>query len=111
MNLIMFHAGRCFLFHGGNAIATNIINLSSFDGSNRFLDGGAAEDYLGRLVSNAEDINSDGFSDVIIGASAVNTNYVVFGKAAGFDPTLDLSHLDGSNGFRLDGPVGDFSGL
>lgn len=59
MNLIMFHAGRYFLFHGGNAIATNIINLSNLDGSNRFLDGVAAEDYLGRLVSNAEDINSN----------------------------------------------------
>ncbi len=29
--------------------------------------------------------------------------YVVFGKASGFAASLDLSTLDGSNGFRLDG--------
>ena len=96
----------------GNSRATNIVNLSSLDGSNGFrMDGVAVNGYSGRSISNAGDINGDGFSDVIIGAPAVNTNYVVFGKAAGFDPILDLSHLDGSNGFRLDGPVGDFSGL
>ena len=31
------------------------------------------------------------------------SSYVVFGKASGFDARIDLSALDGSNGFRLDG--------
>ena len=30
-------------------------------------------------------------------------SYVVFGKASGFDASLDLATLDGTNGFRLDG--------
>jgi len=35
----------------------------------------------------------------------------VFGKGSGFDATLDLSSLDGSNGFRVDGAATyDFSG-
>src|SRR5262249_37624631 len=29
--------------------------------------------------------------------------YVVFGKASGFKPTIDLSKLNGSNGFRFEG--------
>ena len=95
----------------------NSINLSSLDGNNGFrLDGVAADDRSGSDVSNAGDVNGDGFDDVIIGANGVDQNsgavytgygsgagYVVFGKASGFNATLDLSSLDGNNGFRLDG--------
>ncbi|SFE39315.1 integrin alpha [Nitrosomonas sp. Nm166] len=95
-------------------MTTTVINLSSLDGSNGFrLDG----DYSGRSVSNAGDVNGDGFDDVIVGAHNENpydnspdASYVVFGKASGFDATIDLSSLDGNNGFRLDGAANDFSG-
>ena len=51
------------------------------------------------------------FDDVLVGAhSAVSgglpyagESYVVFGRASGFDASLDLATLDGTNGFRLDG--------
>ncbi len=86
-------------------------DLSSLNGSNGFrLDGEQASDYLGQSVSSAGDVNGDGFADVIVGAHWTDPNgqfsgssYVVFGKAAGFDASLQLSSLDGSNGFRLDG--------
>ncbi|MBF2090873.1 MAG: FG-GAP repeat protein, partial [Synechococcales cyanobacterium K32_A2020_035] len=86
-----------------------ILNLSSLDGSNGFrLDGAAAFDRSGNSVSSAGDVNGDGFDDLIIGAGLANNNdsgssYVVFGKASGFNATQNLSTLDGSNGFRLDG--------
>ncbi len=102
-------------------MAVNSINLSSLNGSNGFrLDGVAEFDYSGSSVSNAGDVNGDGFDDVIIGAGGVDPNgydgagssYVVFGKATGFAATLDLSSLDGSNGFRLDGVAEfDYSGF
>ncbi|SFF27937.1 FG-GAP repeat-containing protein, partial [Nitrosomonas sp. Nm166] len=100
-------------------MAIPTINLSSLDGSNGFRLDGAAADYSGESVSNAGDINGDGFDDVIVGARFTDVNgnesgssYVVFGKASGFDATLNLSNLDGSNGFRLDGVAAyDFSGL
>ncbi|SFF29793.1 FG-GAP repeat-containing protein, partial [Nitrosomonas sp. Nm166] len=55
---------------------------------------------------------------MIIGALFADPNgdrsgssYIVFGKASGFDAALNLSSLDGSNGFRLDGvAAGDVSG-
>jgi hypothetical protein len=63
-------------------------------------------------------VNGDGFDDVIIGANFADPNgaysgssYVVFGKASGWTATMNLSTLDGSNGFRLDGvAAGDYSG-
>ena len=69
-------------------------------------------------VSSAGDVNGDGFDDLIIGAhsgDAGGTNsgesYVVFGKSGGFASALDLSSLNGSTGFRLDGiDADDYSG-
>ncbi|SFD87297.1 integrin alpha [Nitrosomonas sp. Nm166] len=89
-------------------MTTTVINLSSLDGTNGFrLDGEGGRS--GRSVSSAGDVNGDGFDDVIIGAPGANSSYVVFGKAFGFDATLDLSSLGGSNGFRMGGG-GDSSG-
>ena len=90
-------------------MAVPIINVSILNGSNGFrLDGAKGSSSFGRSVSTAGDVNGDGFDDVIIGSS--DTSYVVFGKASGFDATLGLSSLDGSNGFRLDGAGHSVSG-
>ena len=87
-------------------------NLSSLDGNNgfRLSDSSAASPYL---VSDAGDMNGDGFDDVIIGAPGFydyyttprdhpGAGYVVFGRASGFSAEMNLSSLDGNNGFRLD---------
>ncbi|MEO1513151.1 MAG: integrin alpha, partial [Planctomycetota bacterium] len=68
-------------------------------------------DRLGAAVSGAGDINNDGFDDVIIGAwSTENPNglvnpagvaYVIFGTDQGFDPSLTVTDLDGTNGFAI----------
>ena len=87
------------------------LNLSSLDGSNGFrLSGVAAGERAGQSVSAAGDVNGDGFGDVIIGAAHDNGDnthsgeaYVVFGKAGGFDSNINLSTLNGSNGFHLFG--------
>src|SRR4051794_28012141 len=95
-----------------------IINLSDIDGQNGFrLNGGSAYSYVGYSVSRAGDVNGDGFDDLIIGAPGESTNgysagasYVVFGKATGFTNDLNLSTLDGTDGFKLHGAaIGDFS--
>ncbi len=99
-------------------LTPSVINLANLNGGNGFrLDGVAAYDQSGRSVSNTGDVNGDGFDDVIVGAPGADPNgnysgssYVVFGRASGFDAALDLSSLDGSNGFRLDGAEYDGSG-
>ena len=96
------------------------IDLSTLDGTNGFrINGVDAYDRSGTSVSAAGDVNGDGFDDVIIGASVADGNgelssgesYVVFGSNAGFSSSFDLSALDGTNGFRIDGiDAGDQSG-
>ncbi|WP_338462174.1 hypothetical protein VZH09_01340 [Synechococcus elongatus IITB7] len=102
-------------------MAKAVINLSALNGSNGFLiNGSKAGDYSGRSVSNAGDVNGDGIDDLIIGAFRASPNgktnsgqsYVVFGFKSGFAAELNLSALDGSNGFVINGiTTGDQSGI
>jgi Ca2+-binding RTX toxin-like protein len=101
--------------------ATNPLELSSLDGTNGFnFNGAASYDYAGSAVSDAGDVNGDGFDDFVIGAHNADSNgsnsgasYVVFGQAdwSGL-ASLDLSSLDGTNGFTIQGvAAGDGSGF
>ena len=88
------------------------VNLADLDGSNGFVINGIdADDQSGYSVSSAGDVNGDGVDDLIIGAVAADPNgndsagesYVVFGQRGGFSSSLELSTLDGSNGFVING--------
>ncbi|PXX16588.1 FG-GAP repeat protein [Nitrosomonas ureae] len=99
-----YSTGSSYVVFGKTAGFSAAMDLSSLDGSNGFrLDGVGESDFSGFSVSNAGDINGDGFDDLIVGAPGANSSYVVFGKVSGFSAAMDLSSLNGSNGFRLDG--------
>ncbi len=72
------------------------------------IDGVAAGDQSGFSLATG-DVNGDGIADLIIGAPNANSNagyvYVVFGSKNGFPNPLPLGSLNGTNGFRLDGPA------
>ncbi|MCC5665254.1 tandem-95 repeat protein [Nostoc sp. CHAB 5784] len=115
-----FRAGQSYVVFGSSSGFGASFDFSSLDGSNGFvINGTDGGDYSGYSVSNAGDINGDGFDDLIIGAPGAGPNgksragesYVVFGKSSGFGASLNLSSLDGSNGFVINGiDTGDFSG-
>ena len=98
--------------HGGDF---SNIDLSSLDGTNGFALSGSAGQFSGRSVASAGDVNADGFDDIIIGADgdagSTGAAYVVFGKASGFSANIQLSALDGTDGFKLAGThTFDFTG-
>ena len=83
------------------------ISLSLLNGANGFeLDGVSASDLSGAAVASL-DINGDGISDLVIGASnaasGAGKTYVVFGKRSAWFSPFSLSTLNGTNGFELDG--------
>ncbi len=89
-------------------------DLDGLNGSNGFIIAGAdVQDLAGISISSAGDINDDGFDDILIGANKADPHggnsgaaYLVFGKASGFG-SLDLSNLDGTNGFTMHGGAFD----
>ena len=81
------------------------LDLSSLNGSNGFTLTGLATSRIGSPAASAGDVNGDGFDDLIVGADEADASYVIFGKASGFDANLDVSGLDGSNGFKISGAV------
>jgi len=104
----LFRAGSSYVVFGRSTGFSATLDLSSLDGNNGFrLDGVAPFDYSGVSVSGAGDINGDGIGDLVVGArgakSGAGSSYVVFGRSTRFSAGLDLSSLDGNNGFRLDG--------
>jgi hypothetical protein len=104
-------AGKSYVVFGTNSGFSSSLNLSALDGTNGFaINGIDVEDNSGVSVSGAGDVNGDGFDDVIIAAriygdSRPGESYVVFGKIGGFSSSLNLSTLDGTNGFVINGIV------
>jgi hypothetical protein len=102
-------AGAAYVVFGkASGFPANFVD-SNVDGSNGFKIAGNVG-YFGGTVAGAGDVNGDGFDDLIIGATGVHVNgydsgaaYVVFGKASGFGAAFDISSLNGSNGFEIDG--------
>ncbi|MCC5620326.1 hypothetical protein [Nostoc sp. CHAB 5715] len=113
-------SGQSYVVFGKSTGFDATLNLYNLDGTNGFtINGIVAGDTLGRSVSSAGDVNNDGIADLIIGAESADANgtnsgqsYVVFGKSTGFDATLNLSDLNGTNGFTINGiAAGDWSGF
>lgn len=96
--------------------------LGDLNGTNGFVIGSAGGDErLGSAVSMIGDINGDGFDDFAVTAPRAalgfaygidaGATYVIFGKETPFDARIDVSSLDGSNGFVIRGADGgDLSG-
>jgi len=108
-----FQSGASYVVFGNNDVGSSgVLELSDLDGSNGFvLNGVNPDDNAGRFTRSAGDINDDGVVDLVIGAASASPNgfrsgasYVVFGgSGVGSAGVLELSDLNGSNGFVLNG--------
>ena len=112
------YAGTSYLIFGKSSLSD--IDLASLSSSVGFkILGAASGDYSGYSVSGLDDINGDGYSDIVIGAYLADSNgktdagvsYVIYGKASGF-VDIDLASLSSAEGFKIIGASSnDYSGF
>ena len=106
------NAGAAYVIYGGASL--DDIDLGALDPDTGFtLTGVAGLNFTGGSVSSAGDVNGDGYEDLIIGASGVDSAtgsaYVIYGGASLDD--IDLGSLDADTGFTLTGVAsGDRAG-
>jgi hypothetical protein len=103
-----FRGGRSYVLFGHSTGLSPSFDLKTLNGRNGFAITGAKNyDFSGTSVSRAGDINGDGIEDLLVDSSNLAdnsiTSYVVFGSRSGFSPTLNLSTINGKNGFALSG--------
>ncbi|WP_375480212.1 integrin alpha, partial [uncultured Nostoc sp.] len=93
------NSGQSYVVFGSKKGFNAQLKVSTLNGTNGFtINGINPGDFLGRPVSNAGDINGDGFDDLIIMAKGASPNgknsgqsYVVFGSKKDFSASFDLS--------------------
>jgi Ca2+-binding RTX toxin-like protein len=104
-------AGRTYVVYGGQSFAATIGEADIAGATGFVINGVTAGDNSGFSVAVAGDLNGDGYGDLVLGAPLVDvggivnagTVYVLFGSAAAPASPVELSLLNGTNGFALTG--------
>lgn len=103
-------SGASYVVFGSDAGFSDRLDLGSLNGTNGFaVLGASVGGESGTAVASAGDFNNDGIDDLIIGAPGVDVltgvdvgnAYLVFGNDTGFGAAIDLSTLDGTDGFAI----------
>jgi Ca2+-binding RTX toxin-like protein len=107
------YGGEAYVIYGKAFGVDATLAVADLDGTNGFtIRGGGPIVRAGQDVELAGDVNGDGFDDLIVsdhryaGYPGHGQVFVIFGQAGGFDADINLSTLDGTNGFRLAGDGG-----
>lgn len=109
--------GQSYVVFGSKGPWSSSINVTNFDGNNGFtINGIPGLDDCGYSVSEAGDVNGDGIVDIILGAPLGNQgtgqSYVIFGNEGKWPANMNISELNGSNGFVINGiSAGDRCGI
>lgn len=99
----------------GSATNTSPLALDNLPAGKGFrINGLQSFDQLGYSAAGADDLNNDGYGDLILGAPGASHDdvessgaaFVIFGRPT-FPTVVDLGTLNGGNGFRLNGVMPD----
>ena len=101
--------GKSYVLFGGTDVGTSgNVEVSQLDGTNGFVisSNDSVNSPISRFVSNAGDINSDGFEDIVVvsafGEDDNDEAYVLFGGTdVRVSGNVEVSQLDGTNGFVI----------
>jgi hypothetical protein len=63
-----------------------------------------ADDYFGWAIANAQDMNMDGFQDILISAPLQDTVYLIFGRSSFASTHYYISNLTALNGIQITHP-------
>jgi hypothetical protein len=97
-----YYVGRAYVIYGQKSSGN--IDLNNLDFSQGFSVTGYLSQGLGMSVSNADDMNSDGYDDVIIGAPCLSAakTYVIYGGSTLFGiSNIDLYNLQSTQGISI----------
>ncbi len=111
-------AGKSYVVFGSKSGFSGSLNLSNLKDENGFvIEGENENDWSGRSVSSAGDINDDGVDDLIVGAPGAESDgksYLIFGRNrnSGFPNPLTLSSLTSPIGLVINGEnIDDYLGF
>jgi hypothetical protein len=103
--------GAAYVIFGKASGFAASINVAALTGTDGFkLTGVGTGSDTGYDVAGLGDFNHDGFDDIAISAVDYDSHgrvYVVFGKATPWAANLNLSTLNGTNGFSMDGALSE----
>ena len=111
--------GEAYVLFGRDTAFGAVVDLSTLNSSTGWIINGSLEgDQFGREISYAGDINHDGIDDVAVHSRSDDTNglssgavYVIYGTQSTAISVIDVSQLDGTNGFVMYGDnAGDQAG-
>ena len=119
---LLVESGVSIRFSASGESFRDVFDLRYFGDANGIRIDGGAGDNLGDYISNAGDVNGDGYDDILIGVPSFDLEsddargsvYVIYGNEDGFYLDLAKSNLDAlvDRGFRIDGVnAGDMLGL
>jgi Ca2+-binding RTX toxin-like protein len=99
--------GNAYVVFGKAGGWGDTLDVTQLDGQSGFRLTDSRLGQVGYFVDTAGDVNGDGLADILLGSPAANNQageaYVVFGKAGGWNATVDIAGLNGTNGFTLAG--------